>query len=191
MRLTDICPILPSDLQVIKGDTWIHISPMGKIQLYPHRWKDRGNTGTGSLVLCRILSTRTELGMLTELGLESRIKEESLRFESWWYLGVGQMVHKVKIKVLVGLSSKIKKIPRKRFFRGKIFFLFFEIFQLTVLLFSFTIMTSTAANRLSAKIFISRGNASTSCHGKDRVRVMFHVIWPAQSEIKILPGSWW
>lgn len=107
VRLTDICPIPPSDLQVIKGDTWIHISPMGKIQLYPHRWKDRGNTATGSLVLCRILSTRTALGMLTELGLESRIKEESLRFESWWYLGVGQMVHKVKIKVLVGLSSKI------------------------------------------------------------------------------------
>jgi len=85
------------------------------------------------------------------------------------------MFHKVRIKVVVGLSSKIKKILRKGFFVG-FFFLFFEVFQLTVLLLSSTIMTSTAVNRLSAKTSISRGNANTSCHGKGRVRDMSHAI---------------
>lgn len=121
-RLTEICPVLPSDLEVIKDNTWINISPVGKIQLYPRRWKDKGNTATGSLVLCGILSTRTALGMLTELGLGSHIKEESLRFESWCYLGIGEMFHKVKIKADVGLSTKIKKITRTVFWGGIFFF---------------------------------------------------------------------
>lgn len=74
----EICPLLPSDMEVIKGDTLIHISLMDKIQLYPHRRKDKGNTATGSLFLCGILLTRTALGMLIELGLGGHIKMSML-----------------------------------------------------------------------------------------------------------------
>lgn len=52
------------------------------------------------------------------------------------------MFRKVKITVVVDLSTKSTK---KR--GGLDFFFSFEIFQLTVLLFSSTVMTSTAAKR--------------------------------------------
>lgn len=93
---------------------------MGKIQLYPHRWKDKGNTVTASLGLCRILSSRTVQGMLTQLGLESHVKEESQQFESWCYLGVRQMFHKVKINVIVSLPMKINT-KKSVFLRKNIF----------------------------------------------------------------------
>lgn len=130
----EICPLLPSDMEVVKGDTWIRISLMDKIQLYPHRRKDKGNTATGSLVLCGILLTRTALGVLIELGLGGHVKMSML-----WILmllrcrtGVPQSQEWGHCKLIHKNRGNIKK----RFLGGIFFFIFFEIFQLTVSLFS-------------------------------------------------------
>lgn len=53
--------------------------------------------------------------------------------------------HGIKVKVVVGLSTKIKKIPGKGVWGGRFFFFYYFPEQPNALLFSSTIMTSTAA----------------------------------------------
>lgn len=101
----EMSAILLSDLEFIKG-VELCISPMGKVQLYLHRWKGKGNADTGCLGLFEILSAKRTYWMTQKAQCSG----------SWSYLSVQQVFkYSTKIQVDVGLSIGTKKIQPPTF----------------------------------------------------------------------------
>lgn len=154
VRLMETCPILPSDLEVIKG-TWRHIFPMGEIHADERR---RVHSHCLSCFMQDSLYQNTSGNAYWIERGKSHQREKSTL---WILIGLGQIFCEVKFKIAADLSIKIKKITRNVFW-GQFFFSLLN-FQSNYLAVPSTIIIS-----ISQDFFFPQGDTSTSFHGKGR-----------------------
>lgn len=155
--LIETCPTLPSDLEAIHECTfplWVKSTQM------------KGEGWHSHCLSCFMQDSlywdASGKAYWIELGKSHQTGKSTL----WILIGLEQIFCEVKFKVVVDLSTKIKKIPRKGFF-GEIF-LPFNFFSQLFCCFPPQLSFPQQPIDYQPRLFFFQGGISTSCHRKGR-----------------------